>query len=432
MTHWPLLLPLAFVVLSQHAAAQEDPWADDDWGEDEWADEDAGLSWSGFVEAGLGARINTDPLIDNRNSLEDLRWRVESEWQPDDFSLSLKGDGRYDGIENEWSLDIRDLTLAMSAGASTDLRLGRQVLTWGTGDLVFLNDLFPKDFVSFFSGRDDEYLKAPGNAIRLTHYDDAFNVDFVWAPAFEPDLYLTGERFPFFSPLTGGSVAPVPPLSAVEPGRAFSNGEFALRLFKTVKGTEYALYAYRGFFKQPNALTPALEPTFAPLGSYGASLRRSLGRGLFNTEFSFYDSRDDRSGDDPLIPNSQFRFLLGYEWEAKPNFTVGLQYYLESTLDHDRLIASSPFPEFEPDEFRSLVTNRLTYRAGMDRFTYSLFSFWSPSDRDFYLRPKFTYRHSDTWSIDLGGNLFGGDKTDTFFGQLQDASNAYLRIRFHY
>ena len=63
-----------------------------------------------------------------------------------------------------WIADVRDLTLSFSAGASTDVSIGRQVITWGTGDLVFLNDLFPKDFVSFFAGRDDDYLKAPGDA----------------------------------------------------------------------------------------------------------------------------------------------------------------------------------------------------------------------------------------------------------------------------
>ncbi|MFW6031595.1 MAG: hypothetical protein ACOC9T_03300, partial [Myxococcota bacterium] len=31
----------------------------------------------------------------------------------------------------------------------------------GTGDLVFLNDLFPKDWRSFLLGRDLDYLKAP-------------------------------------------------------------------------------------------------------------------------------------------------------------------------------------------------------------------------------------------------------------------------------
>ena len=304
--------------------------------------------------------------------------------------------------------------------------------TWGTGDLLFLNDLFPKDFVSFFSGRDDEYLKAPGNAVRLTRFGEKLNVDFVWTPKFEPDVYLTGERFSFFSPLAGGNVAPSGGLNAVEPDSGLSDGEFALRLFRTVEGTEYALYAYHGFFKQPSALTESLEPTFAPLNAWGASLRRPAGPGLLNIEAAYYDSRDDADGSDPLLPNSQLRALVGYEWEARPRFTVGFQYYLEQTLDYSRLIANSPAPQFEPEEQRQVFTNRLTYRTGMDRYTWSLFTFYSPSDDDFYLRPSMNYRHSDQWTVVVGANLFGGDEPQTFFNQLQDASNVYLRLRYNY
>ena len=420
-----VLLPLLLMPFA--ALAQDDPWDDDGWG-----DEEAVSRWSVFVEAGLGTRFSADPLIDEPNTLEDLRWRVESRWQPGSSTLSFKADGGYDGIDNEWLIDVRDLTLAFPMGSGIDVKIGRQVQTWGTGDLVFLNDLFPKDFVSFFSGRDDEYLKAPGNALRITRYSPAVTIDFAWTPVFEPDVYLTGERYSFFSPLAGGNVAPDPHLSAIEPGKSFANGEFALRLFKTVDGREYAVYAYSGYFKQPNAMTTAFEATFAPMTAVGASLRRPAGPGLFNTELAYYDSRDDRDGENPLLPNDQLRYLLGYEWEAKPNFTVGLQYYLEWTLDHDALMASSPYPQYEPDEFRHLLTNRLTYRAGRDKYTWSLFTFFSPSDSDFYMRPVFTYRYSDAWSLTAGANLFGGNDGHTFFKQLQDASNAYLRFKYSY
>jgi hypothetical protein len=424
---YSLLPALLLALLPVALVAQDDPWGNDDW-----EDEEQASPWSGFLEGGLGTRFSADPLIDHRNTLEEIRCRLEREWQPGRYTIGFKGDAAWDDIEGQWTGEIRDLTLAFAAGASTDLKLGRQVQTWGTGDLVFLNDLFPKDFVSFFAGRDDEYLKAPGNAFRISKYTKAVNIDFSWTPVFEPDVYLTGERFSFFSPIAGGNVAPDPPLSAIEPDESFSNGEFALRLFRTVAGREYALYAYRGFFKQPNALTESLESTFAPLASLGASLRRPVGPGLLNAEVSYYASSDDRDGNDPLLPNDQFRFLTGYEWEARANFSVGLQYYLEWTLDHEALMASSPFPQDEPDEVRHLLTNRLTYRAGRDRYTWSLFTFYSPSDEDFYLRPVFTYRHSDQWSATAGANLFGGNEPQTFFSQLRDASNAYLRVRYNY
>jgi hypothetical protein len=402
-------------------------WDDEDWGDDEQSTE-----WSGFLEAGLGTRFQSDPLISNRNTLEEVRMRVESEWNPGQLSLSLKADAAYDGISSRLETDIRDLSAAFTLGQNLDVKLGRQIQTWGTGDLVFLNDLFPKDWVSFFAGREDEYLKSPGNSIRLTRFSSVVNVDFVWTPKFEPDNYLTGERFSFFSPLAGGNVAPEPPLSGIEPSDSLSNGEFALRLFHNAKGREYALYAYRGFFKTPNALTEALQPTFAPMTSLGASLRQPLGTGLFNAEVSWYISNDDRDGDNPLIPNDQVRLLAGYEWEALSNFTVGFQYYLELTLDHQALIDNSPFPEFEPDEFRHLLTNRLTYRGGRDKHIWSLFTFYSPSDNDAYLRPVYNYRHNDQWSMTAGANLFGGEESHTFFSQFEDASNVYLRLRFNF
>jgi len=420
----PSLLLLLFPVV---LLAQDDMWDDDDWG-----DEDAGTAWSGFVEGGLGTRFDDDALVDDRNTLQELRARIESEWQPGNMTVGLNADVYYDGVEDRWDADVRNLSMAFTVGNDLDFNIGRQVQTWGTGDLVFLNDLFPKDFVSFFAGRDDEYLKAPGDAIRLTRFSETINVDFVWTPVFEPDVYLTGERLSFFSPLAGTNVAPMPPLSAAEPDNSFSNGEFALRLFRTVEGREYALYLYRGFFKQPTALTDSLEPTFAPMTSIGASLRRPLGRGLLNVETSYYLSRDDRRGSDPFVPNNQFRFLAAYEWEARPNFTIGLQYYLESTLDYRRLIDNSPFPQFEADEHRHLLTNRLTYRANRDKHTWSLLTFYSPSDSDIYLRPVYTYRHSDQWSVTAGGNLFAGSDRHTFFGQLEDASNAYFRVRYFY
>ncbi len=418
---------LALLLLPGLVVAQDDMWDDEDWD-----DEEETQAWTGFLEAAYGTRFSSDPLVSGGSTLEDLRARVETEWQTGGPTITLKADIGFDGVEDEWIADFRDLTLAFGIGDSIDARVGRQVQTWGTGDLVFLNDLFPKDFQSFFSGREDEYLKAPGDAFRMTRYSAAINLDFVWTPVFEPNVYLTGERFSFFSPLAGGNVAPIPPLSAVRPDKDVGNGEFALRLFKTVEGREYAAYAYSGFFKDPTALNESLQPTFAPMNAIGASLRQPAGPGLFNAEFSYYDSRDDRDGTDPLIPNDQLRLLAGYEWEAIPRLTVGLQYYLEWTLDHDDLLANSPFPPFEPEERRHLITNRLTYRAGMDKYTWSLFTFWSPSDQDFYMRPAFTYRHSDEWSFTAGANLFGGSEDHTFFNQVSDGSNAYLRIRYNY
>jgi hypothetical protein len=43
-------------------------------------------------------------------------------------------------------------------------------LDWA--DLIFINDLFPKDWESFFIGRDTEYLKAPSDAAKISLFGD--------------------------------------------------------------------------------------------------------------------------------------------------------------------------------------------------------------------------------------------------------------------
>ncbi|NNC66052.1 MAG: hypothetical protein HKN84_14810 [Gammaproteobacteria bacterium] len=438
----PALLQLMFLALllsagplraqdTPESSDTEDPFAAFDDFDDEWEDE-GGLSWTGFVESAYGRRLDADPNGLQRQTLGDLRARIETEWSAEAFRLTFKGDLLYDDYESESEAELRELAIQATPRSSIDLKVGRQVLTWGTGDLIFLNDLFPKNWVSFFFGREDDYLKDPSDAVRLTWYTDAVNVDVVWSPEFDPDNYLTGARASFFWPLAGGIVAPRPPLDAQPPDTDLENGELALRLFKTVGSTEYAAYFYRGFFKRPIGLNASLEPVFPELSVFGASLRRPLSRGLFNAEFAYHDSRDDSSGTDPLIPNDQLRLLTGYEFEARPRLTVGLQWYLEWTRNHEDLLANSPTPSFEPDERRHVLTSRLTYRTTQDRLTYSLFAFFSPTDDDHYVRPSVSYRHSDRWTFTAGASLFSGKRDHTFFGQLEDNSNIYVRARYNY
>jgi hypothetical protein len=395
-------------------------------------DDSPALRFTGFVEGAYGRRLDDDRNFASRQALGDVRARIETEWANDKLIVTLKGDGVYDDYLEDFDVETRELSVKLSPGTSVDLKIGRQVLTWGTGDLLFLNDLFPKSWVNFFSGRDDEYLKAPSDAVRATWYSSKINLDVVWSPEFEPDDYLSGTRFSFFSPLLGTTVAPRPPLTAEAPDDGIEDGELALRLFKTAGSTEFAAYAYRGFFKRPLGLSANLEPRFPPLSVVGGSVRRPLGPGLVNAEVAYHDSRSDGDGTNPLVPNDQLRLLAGYEFEARARLTVAFQVYVERTQDHAALIANSPTPQFEPERLRHVLTNRLTYRDARDKLTLSLFTFYSASDKDHYLRPVASFRKSDHWTLTAGANLFGGEKSHTFFGQLEDNSNAYIRVRFNY
>ena len=102
------------------------------------------------------------------------------------------------------------------------------------------------------------------------------------------------------------------------------------------------------------------KATFPDLNVYGASVRGNVARGIGNIEVGYYDSDDDRDGDDPLVKNSEFRVLLGYEQEIATDFTAGVQYYLEYMMDHGDYQQTLPPGFRDRDRDRHVFTLRLT------------------------------------------------------------------------
>ncbi|UCH28561.1 MAG: hypothetical protein JSV06_09815, partial [Myxococcales bacterium] len=128
----------------------------------------------------------------------------------------------------------------------------------------------------------------------------------------------------------------------------------------------------------------------------------------------------------------QFRGLAGYERELFPKFQMGLQYYLEYTFKYDQLIANSYWPSYEQNRFRHVLTLRLTQFLVMDNLELSLFTFFSPDELDTYIRPRITYKIIDPLAIVFGANLMFGRDDYTFFGQLKENTNVYVRLRYSF
>ena len=391
------------------------------------------LELHGFWETRVGVRTQNDPAQPRDAILGETRLQLESEhaWEHVVFDFTV--DFILDGVTEEADIDLRRLRVTLTPFDQVDVRIGRQVLTWGTGDLIFINDLFPKDFRSFLIGRDEEYLKAPSDAVKVGWFNKVINVEFVYSPRFDPDRFTTGERISFFNPGLGRNVGRDDAFRKDQPRDTFEDDEFALRLYRTLGAYELALYGYSGFWKSPGGQQPAPpRATFPRLNVYGVSARGPLGKGIANIEVGYYDSREDRSGRDPLVNNGEFRILLGYELELAKEFTAGFQYYLEHMLDYQSYRDTLPASISARDEDRHLLTVRLTKLLMEQNLTLSLFTFYSPSDNDVYFRPKARYKVTDAWSAEVGANVFAGAADHTFFGQLEDNTNIYAALRFSF
>lgn len=395
----------------------------------------AELHTDGFVQGLFGAGVNdNNPTSSDFTASETrLQVRMESFGNRSEFFSRL--DFVYDGVgREEYDWELREAYLKLKIGDKIDLKAGRQILTWGTGDLIFINDVFSKDYRSFFIGRDDQYLKAPQNALRLEYYNNIGSFTLVITPTFEANRLPRGDRLSYYLPgvgIVGTDLGEMfyfdPPL----PERRIENAELAFRFQRQIGNFNTALYFYRGFYKNPLGYDPVRSiPVFPKLNSYGASARGSIWGGVLWMETGYMESREDKDGSDPFMLNSSIKGLLGFEKQVATNFTANIQWQFDYMLDYDKFEKQQLHGQYYRDEVRHMLTSRLTKLLNSETITLSGFIFYSPSEEDLYFRFSTDYKYTDEISLSLGGNIFSGQHISSEFGQFQLNDNLYLKMTY--
>ena len=99
---------------------------------------------------------------------------------------------------------------------------------------------------------------------------------------------------------------------------------------------------------------------------------------------------------------------------------------------YDAYLESLPPGSNQRDELRQLVTLRLEKFLSYQTIRLSLFTYWSPTDSDGYVRGFVSYRMSDEIELTAGANLFAGKENWTLFGQFDQDDNIYARARYSF
>lgn len=387
----------------------------------------AEVSLSGFVQQNTA--FNTESANPDGRRYKWLEERAQLKFDAGSggWRLLAKGDLAYDHLGRREQAEMREAYVDYSAGR-WDLRVGRQVITWGLGDLVFVNDVFPKDHEALFAGRPLEYLKRGIDAVKVGAYPELANFELVLAPRFRESRIPDARRFHLFDPMPA-----IDDRETIGPGR----GEAGLRVFRDLAGYDAALYVYRGFQRTPSMRPDRLSaPTkiihFYPrIAVYGASASGRAGQGVLSLEAAYYDSRQDRGGDDFTVPNSQTRLLVGYQVQPLEDTSLGFQYYVEAMHGYGAYRAALP-AGFPAEKRRShSVTARLTQFFQHQTLRLSLYAYYQAGGGDRFVNPELRYSFSDRIWGAVGANVFGGRRWGPF-GQLDRDDNVYVQLRHEF
>ncbi len=357
---------------------------------------------------------------------ERLRINLDIESDGSETGAVAKIDFLNDNVAGSADIEARELYGEYLAD-SFEIRAGRQMMTWGVADRLFINDVFPKNWTAFFAGQPLEYLKTGSDAIKLSVFGKAWDIELVGIPFAQTDVVPQSDRFVVFDP--GFTVQ--------EPDNRLSNGELAARLHTTLGTMDVALYAFRGYWHQPDKGLQGANIIFPHLNNYGLTLQDSILGGVLSLEAGFYQSADDISGTNPFISNSQYRYLIGYEREVVTDVILALQFYGEFMDNYAAYLAAAA-PAFTAGlgpqplpEHRKIGTFNLRALWMNQTLTTSLFGM-AVINGGKMLIPDIHYAVTDEFSINIGGHIFWDGPDSWMLGMMKHDDNVYVNAKWSY
>lgn len=380
----------------------------------------------GWIDYRTSSRYNDHPANDNQ-VLNELRAQIETVNYFSGFETHLRVDGLIDESLNDESIDVREAYVKLAPAKWLDISAGRQVMLWSTADLIFVNDLFPKDYVSFYAGRDaeQEYLMLPLDGVSFNFYSQAGEFDFVYQTEFKPYATPTGERLSFYNPLVGDIVGN----QQIFYPQDNDDDVLYARYLAEIGTVEFGIYAYDGYWYAPFGFDTTTGKAYYPkLQSLGFSGRASVAGGIITGEVAYYNSPEDNDGSNAYVPNDSLRAYAGYEHEIVKDLTMSAQLYVEQIQQYNNYVASGGTDK----KIYDMWTVRLTQFLMKQTLTLSAFMFYSPTEKDYYTRLNVFYAPSDKWMINVGLNDFGGKIATTRFAQLEQNSAVFASVKYKF
>ncbi len=394
-------------------------------------------AWQAWLETvSPGGHIRFDyysasKRLDNNHSLPGLT--IQPKALP---KFGSWGDGKIEGrIQNEDLGDRQNFqgrlleAYANLYFRSVDVRLGKQIITWGRADALNPTDnLTPKDF-TLLSAKDEEERRIGSTAVKVNYYRDLFTLSLIWLPLFNPSTI----------PLS----APPGFLLREEKrdeGHPTDQG-FAAKLDRTGGDIDWSVSYYYGLDVLPTGRSVSATETVLQhnrLHVFGADFARPIGRYGVRGEAAYVITQDQR-GTTPFIKNPYFFYVLGADRDITEDLNVNLQFYQRIIVNFE-----DPFKVQDPaarntavlnaifnqqqDRVQEGITGRIKATWWNKTLEGELLGVFNANRTDFFLRPSLAYAFTDVWKGFIGADIFNGRK-DSFFGRLQNTTALFVEVR---
>ncbi len=399
---------------------------------------DIETEFSGFLESRHGIQVQSP----NDTLASETFVRLEGAAYTD----ALYAFASVDVSENHLMGDDSGLLLheayVDAAFGNLDLRMGRQIIIWGSSDATRITDqISPMDL--------SEYITRSFDEIRMGV--DAVNLRYTWASGTTQFIWITryrrAESPPTDSPWylgdasQGKDVLPGPDSDPRDQtGTTFfdngpSDSELALKHSLFLSGFDISLSHFYTWTDQPlyvfetdtsNAILA--RPRVLRQNITGLEFCKPFGENVLRMEAAWFwkdpvQTRPELSG---IVKRSRFKWLVGLDWYPGDQWTIALEYAEQHILNHE-------LGMFEPSVQRQIFI-RGSKKVFREKLTLTGMVYFNPRVRDSLTRISGDYTPVDDLVFSLGLDVFtggvGGRRGN--YSPYDDKDQIWARIKYYF
>lgn len=317
-----------------------------------------------------------------------------------------------------------------------DLRIGKQQIIYGKAEGVFITDVVsPKDLREFLLPDFDE-IRMGITAAKLNYYFGNSTMEVVWAPVFTPTMLP--EDGSIWRPSFAFPVTPTFDYSETDVKNNLGNSEFFLRYSTMTSKADFEIVG--GYFWgddpvmditkeiDPNTmqLTGLLvRPEYYRLSMGGASISMPVGPVVIRSEGGYYHGKyfqtETPSMEGSKISRDYLHYMAGVDFTIS-GIRLSAQFIQEYILNYEEGIQN--------DEFENTMTFLARKDFLREKLWLELFSYIGFNNEDALIRPKISYSFADGFDIQMGANIFVGEKGR--FGQFDANDMVYAKFKYSF
>lgn len=379
-----------------------------------------GIEIDGFLESYYSIKLKEDnDIIGDRSR---IRLNIRNSSNNIYMFVSLAGtSNRILETNTDLELEVQEAYFEYNR-ALWDLKVGRQIYSWGKADGVRITDvLSPCDYSEYIT-RDFDEIRIPVDSIRYRYLFPAADLELVWIPTFTEAIYPETEQNPWFRERKNE----INTNQAISVDDKVKNSELAARLSFYLNGIDFSFstaYLWDDEAAYHKTDSNSYTPEHHRLKFYGLDISKPINDFVLRFESAYYQGKYFSAANSKGVFESDYiHSLAGLDWYPGNNWTVTGQLVNKHIFNYKNAV--------QVDQDQNVVTLNISKKLLRETLKLENMIYYGFNNEDGFNRSSLDYAINDELHFLAGIDYFFGDEGE--FGSYDNNDSLWFKIKYSF